>query len=56
MDTSIPNQELREIYSETIGEWLKEKAPEYTGEKFALFLKKICEGNEKEIKESVERY
>ena len=55
-EASIPNQELREVYSETVGEWLREKAPEYTGEKFMDFLKQICEGDEKNIKEVMEIY
>ncbi len=56
IDASIPNKELREVYSETVGEWLKEKAPEYAEEAFSYFLEKICEGSEAEIKSALERY
>ena len=55
-DISIPNREIREIYSVTIDEWVQEKAPQYTGEKFNDFLKQICEGSKENIKEAVESY
>ncbi len=56
VEVSIPNEGIKKIYDQSIEEWIEKEYGMEELEESKKFLKSLCEGEEKEIKERLEIY
>ncbi len=55
-EVSIPNLEIKAVYKKTINKWIESRYTPQEIEDLRKFFKSLCEGEEKEIKDRLERY